>query len=523
MNKLEFGTAGIREKIGSGIEHLNIAHVRRIINGYAKYLVNKYHNQEIKIVIGRDNRRKSYSFALCSAQILDSYGIKVYFSKEICPTPFVSFSIMHFKAHGGINITASHNPKEYNGIKLYNELGFQMLPEEINEITSYCEEYERYDETYKTANNVKKTDFNNLEFISNRVKNEYLSSVAQIADNLNDSINLVPKNIKIVYSPLHGTGAKFVPKLFNKLFAKSNESTNNSIFYVKEHMKIDANFKYVQYPNPEKHSAYELLIKLGKVKKADILLMSDPDSDRVGLAVWHNNDYRILNGNETAIIIYKFLLDLAKCSIKQPNEYYIVYSFVSSNIPEILALREGINSVVVPTGFKWIGKIINKLSKENKKFMFAFEESYGSLINENLSKDKDALQSISILTKMASYYKKQNKTLIDLLNEVYESVGYVASENVEIEVDENVDLWILQKRFKELNFEDKIVEDFNLKTDFMKSNMIQIKFKKDNSWLALRPSGTEPKIKFYIFAFDKTIELATEKLNRFKATIKSIL
>nr|WP_307917289.1 phospho-sugar mutase [Mycoplasmopsis bovis] len=435
----------------------------------------------------------------------------------------MSFSIMHFKAHGGINITASHNPKEYNGIKLYNELGFQMLPEEINEITSYCEEYERYDETYKTANNVKKTDFNNLEFISNRVKNEYLSSVAQIADNLNDSINLVPKNIKIVYSPLHGTGAKFVPKLFNKLFAKSNESTNNSIFYVKEHMKIDANFKYVQYPNPEKHSAYELLIKLGKVKKADILLMSDPDSDRVGLAVWHNNDYRILNGNETAIIIYKFLLDLAKCSIKQPNEYYIVYSFVSSNIPEILALREGINSVVVPTGFKWIGKIINKLSKENKKFMFAFEESYGSLINENLSKDKDALQSISILTKMASILQKTKQNINRLIKwSVW--ICRICSK-WKCWNRSRWKCWFVDitKRFKELNFEDKIVEDFNLKTDFMKSNMIQIKFKKDNSWLALRPSGTEPKIKFYIFAFDKTIELATEKLNRFKATIKSIL
>lgn len=523
MNKLEFGTAGIRGKIGSGVENLNIAHVRRIIHGYAKYLINKYAKQEIKVVIGRDNRRKSYSFALCSAQILDSYGIKVYFSKNICPTPFVSYSIMHYKAHGGINITASHNPKDYNGIKLYNESAFQMLPEEIQEVSSYFDDYEKYLEPYKTVKSIKKSDFNNLEFIPEKVKDKYLNSVAQIANNLDKSINLNPENIKVVYSPLHGTGSKFVPKLFKKLFSESASDINESIFYVKEHMKIDANFKYVQYPNPEKHSAYEFLIKLGKQKDADILLMSDPDSDRVGLAVKHRDEYRILNGNETAIIVFKFLLDLSKSTIKQPNNHYIIYSFVSTNIPEILALSEGIKSVVVPTGFKWIGKIINEFSNEGKKFMFAFEESYGSLIDENLSRDKDALQSIAILTKMASYYKKKNKTLIDLLNEVYETVGYVASENIEIEIDESTDLALLQEKFKNLNFENKIIEDFNLKSNFMKSNMIQIKFKNDNSWLALRPSGTEPKIKFYVFAFDKTIDLAQQKLNKFKETIKSIL
>ncbi|WP_029513832.1 phospho-sugar mutase [Mycoplasmopsis primatum] len=520
MKKLEFGTAGIRGKIGKGEENLNFAHVQRIAHGYSKYLLAKYPNQLIKVVIGRDNRHKSYSFAQCCATILDSYGINVIFSKDISPTPFVSFAIMHYQAHGGINITASHNPKEYNGIKIYNNLAMQCLPDEMDEMISYFEPYANYSESFKLQKSIKKSDYKNLEFISKKVIDKYINAVALVGEQNGDN-NLFPSDIKIAYTPLHGTGNKFVPKLFNILFSKNDKKHCENVFYVKEQMKQDSRFSSCIFPNPEKKQAYELVIKLGKKVDADILLMTDPDSDRVGLAVKHNNEYQLLNGNETAIIITKFLLDTFR--IENTNNYYLVYSYVSTNVPEILASKKGIESFVVPTGFKWIGMTIDQQKQENRKCLFAFEESYGSLINEDLSRDKDALQSISILAKMASYYKKQGKTLVDLLNEVYDEAGYVSSENVEITIDPNTNLKNLQEKFKNIDLDNKVVVDFNLKNNFLKSNMIQIKFENDNSWLALRPSGTEPKIKFYIFAFDKTAELSKKKLDSFKNKINEII
>ncbi|MBZ4204247.1 phospho-sugar mutase [Mycoplasma tauri] len=517
MKRLEFGTAGIRGTIGKGEGNLNYAHAQRIAHAYAKYLLNKYKNKEIKIVIGRDNRKKSYSFAVTFAQILYSYGIKVIFSRDICATPFVSFAIMYYEAQGGVNITASHNPKEYNGIKLYNDLAFQCLPEEIDEMLKYFEPYETYDENYNISKGFKLKDYPKAIFITKRIKKIYIDPVAKLAVS---DIDKKIDNIKVVYSPLHGTGAKFVPEIFKNIFKTDKNGEISNVFYIKEQMKIDSNFSHCSLPNPEKTSAYDLLIKEGTKNKADILLMTDPDSDRVGLAVLHKNKYRLLNGNDTATIISKYLLDNYDFD---HDKSYLVYSFVSSNIPEILANKKGIKSYVVPTGFKWIGMIIDEQRKLNNKCFYAFEESYGSLINEELSRDKDAFQSVSLLCKMASEYKKQGLTLVDLLDEIYQQVGYVASEVVDITVSQETNLEDLQTNFSNLKLDDKIIEDYNKKEGFMKANMIKIKFKNDNSWLALRPSGTEPKIKFYIFAFDKSPELAIVKLNNFKSMISQII
>lgn len=515
MKKLEFGTAGIRGKIGQNEDHLNYAHVQRIAHGYAKYLKNKYPNEKIKVVIGRDNRLKSYGFSICCAHILNSYGIEVIYSKNISPTPFVSFCILEYKAHGGINITASHNPKEYNGIKLYNNMASQCLPEEISEIVSYFEPYENYSEKYEGKMLLNKKVCKNLTYISKKTQDKYLDLILKVGGDIK------VENIKVAYSPLHGTGRNYAKKIFEKLGLNLNENNYQTAFFAKEQMIQTPHFTYCKYPNPEKPEAFELLKKVGLKNNIDILLMTDPDSDRVGIAVKDKDGYRLFNGNETATIIFKYLLDTTPNI--DINKQYLIYSFVSSNVPSVLAKNKNIPSYVVPTGFKWIGMLINQFIKENKRCLFVFEESYGSLINEDIARDKDALQSIVILCKMASYYKKQNKTLINVLDDVYKETGYVASANVEIIVDENTNLKELQNKFKNLPFNNKVILDYNERTDFMKANMIKIEFTDDNSWLALRPSGTEPKIKFYIFSFDKTEHEAKVKLEKFKSIIQEML
>ncbi|WP_245598354.1 phospho-sugar mutase [Mycoplasmopsis lipofaciens] len=507
IKKLEFGTAGIRGKLGKNEDHLNYAHVQRVAHGFSNYLLNKYPNQEIKIAIGRDNRRMSYSFAICCAMILNNYGIKVFFSKDITPTPFVSYAILKNKMQGGINITASHNPAEYNGIKLYNEMGSQCLPKEIDEMTSFFESYEKYDENFNIQKLTKKT-FKNINFFSKKMKDSYIDEICNIANDIDTD------NIKLAYSPLHGTGSKFAPQIFEKLGLGEN------VYFVKKQMKIDRNFTHCSYPNPEKQDAYIMLEKLARKNNCDLFLVTDPDSDRVGLGIKHNDKYVLLNGNETATLIANFVINvLNKDSMNINNTKYMVHSYVSSNMPAIIAKEKNIDSYVVPTGFKWIGMIINEQSKQNRECIYAFEESYGSLNKEFVSRDKDALQSVVILPRMVSYYKKQGKTLVDVLNDIYEKYGYIVSGNIEIEIEAGINLEDLQNRFKNLNFENQIIVDYNKKDNFLKSNMIKIEFTDDNSWLALRPSGTEPKIKYYIFAFGKTQTAAQEKFDFFKTKI----
>ncbi|RMX35060.1 phospho-sugar mutase [Mycoplasmopsis fermentans] len=516
MNKkLEFGTAGIRGILGSGEDRLNVAHVQRVIHGFAKYLKNKYsHINPITVVIGRDNRRFSATFATLSAQILNQYDIKVIFPLYLTPTPFVSFAILREHAQGGINITASHNPAEYNGIKLYNDMGSQCLPEEIKEISAYFEDYSKYDENLKVPK--KEAIFKELKnhkFYPKKLYNEYIDRILKLGGLVDLS------DISLIYSPLHGTGRDFVSDIFNKFIERYRLKPEN-VHYVKSQMYPSTSFRHCKYPNPEREKTYSKSIKQAQKHNADIILVTDPDSDRVGLVVRHNNEYVRLNGNETATIIFDYLIK--KSSTSNFANQYMVYSYVSSNMPAILARKNGIKVYEVPTGFKWIGMIINEEIKKDQHCMFAFEESYGSLIDESLARDKDAIQSVAILVKIAAEYKKENKTIVDALNEIYKENGYIVSGNVEIMTDENTSLSNIQNSFINLDLDNKIVDDFNKKTDFTKSNMIKITFSNDDSWLALRPSGTEPKIKFYIFAFGKDQQEAQAKFDNFARIIKEI-
>lgn len=504
--RLEFGTAGIRGKIGLGQEFLNLAYVKQIITGFALYLIDKYQNTKEKIVvIGRDNRNMSKEFAYYAAKILSNYNIKVKLSQPICPTPFVSFAILNYQAIGGINITASHNPKEYNGIKLYNPIGGQCLPEEIEEIKNF---FPAYDSKFEKE----KVNFlleENVEYIPENMYVDFYQKVLKI-----DKLEKID-NVKILYSPLHGTGLDAAKFIKQNCF-KNPQDFNLDTLQAKE----DIDFSNCKNPNPETKEAYEVLIEIDQKSNHiyDALIVTDPDSDRVGIVIYKNDQYYYLNGNETAIIIFDYLL-----KTKKPNSNdFLCYSYVSTNLPAVMANEHRMKIYEVPTGFKWMGKIINEHPQEN--LYFAFEESYGSLIDSNISRDKDAIQSLYILTKIISYYKKQNKDIVDVLDSIYKKYGYVESKNINVNLQNN-DFSILpkiQKSFKDINFKDATLIDYNLATDFTKSNMLKYVFK-DNSWIALRPSGTEPKIKFYIFAYGKTKELASKKYVQLEQQILNIL
>lgn len=495
---LDFGTAGIRGIIGEGPSRLNYGYVEQIADGIVQYLKSQNESEKL-VVIGRDNRLMSYEFSVYFANLLTKNGINVLFNEEISPTPFVSYLILKHKADLGINITASHNPAEYNGIKLYNNKANQLLPEEVLELKKYFKKYYEI----KSFNDIELNKNSYLHLVSQEDKNDYIEKVVNIA-NLSKNIKKI-SNLKIVYSPLHGTGIYFVPTILNKIYAEG------SYLFADKHMVKDSNFTYAKKPNPELKEVFDELIKTAKDKNIDLLLVTDPDSDRVGVAVKHNNEFILLNGNETALIIFNYLVE---------NNFYkknssLIYSFVSSPLLANISELNNIDVYEVPTGFKWIGDVINK---NNLCSVFAFEESYGSLIEPSLARDKDAIQSVVALSFIASELKKQNINLIEYLEKIYQKYGYIQSETISYEFNEIQKINSIRNNFPKLEFYEDSFEIKDYKYEEISSDMIKITLK-DKSTISYRPSGTEPKIKFYIYAYGITKNEALEKIQKIKLVL----
>ncbi|ADE19954.1 phospho-sugar mutase [Mycoplasma crocodyli] len=498
--KLDFGTAGIRGILGPNENQLNENYIYQIANGVAKYLKqNKCLNQSV--VIGRDNRRKSKDFALLFAHIISSYGIKVYYSQEITPTPFLSYLILKLKVGIGINITASHNPAQYNGVKLYNKNANQMLPDEIKELKAFFEPYKNILNTLDTYN-----DISNIEYVEPKLKSEYIQKVIKVGGGFNQG------NLRIAYSPQHGTGAYYATRILDALV-----DIKNTYFATKQ-MIEDPNFTYSENPNPESLSAYTELINVARNNNdIDLLITTDPDSDRVGAMIKHNDEYVLLDGNQTATIILDYLINFNKGNLE---DTYMVYSYVSSNLPAIIAKKNNVKVFEVPTGFKWIGDLINK--NQNLRHLFSFEESYGSLIDEELARDKDALQSLVIIIKIAQYYKNKGMTLIDALNSIYRKYSFVKSKTISHEMSDMSMIKNFREKFNSLSFPNSTYQKIDYLNDNNPTDMIKYKFD-DNSWISYRPSGTEPKIKFYIFALDKDEATAQNKLENYQKIIEVLI
>lgn len=509
---LEFGTGGLRGIMGAGTNRMNSYTVGKASLGFAKYLKDKY-DGEISVVIACDSRLNSRAFEWDSARVFASQGIKVYAYTQIVPVPMLSFATRYLHCNAGVMITASHNPKEYNGYKAYDNTGCQLCTNDAKEVLSYINAIDDYSSVY---NDVKTVD----EYISDGM-------IVGVYDELFDEFIKAVKTqslynehseLKIVYTPLHGTGNVPVRKVLE----------DKIVYVVKEQEEPNGNFPTVVSPNPEDRKALTLGIELAKEKDADIVLGTDPDCDRVGVAVKHNGEYVLLTGNQTGALLVNFVLTMKKDSLNSKST--LVKTIVTSELGANIGRSFGLQVEETLTGFKYIGDKINKFETSGEQeFVIGYEESYGYLVGTH-ARDKDGVVSSMLVCEMAAWYKNQGKTLVDGLNEIYDKYGYyldfldsfVLKGKDGAEKIQNLMVEFRDKG-KELLPDIKEIVDFKDGIrDLPKENVLKYIFN-DGSWMAVRPSGTEPKIKVYYSIVDPDKSKAKARLENIRQIISSII
>ena len=509
---LEFGTGGLRGIMGAGTNRMNSYTVGKASLGFAKYLKDKY-DGEISVVIACDSRLNSRAFEWDSARVFASQGIKVYAYTQIVPVPMLSFATRYLHCNAGVMITASHNPKEYNGYKAYDNTGCQLCTDDAKEVLSYINAIDDYSSVY---NDVKTVD----EYISDGM-------IVGIYDELFDEFIKAVKTqslynehseLKIVYTPLHGTGNVPVRKVLE----------DKIVYVVKEQEEPNGNFPTVVSPNPEDRKALTLGIELAKEKDADIVLGTDPDCDRVGVAVKHNGEYVLLTGNQTGALLVNFVLTIKKDSLNSKST--LVKTIVTSELGANIGRSFGLQVEETLTGFKYIGDKINKFETSGEQeFVIGYEESYGYLVGTH-ARDKDGVVSSMLVCEMAAWYKNQGKTLVDGLNEIYDKYGYyldfldsfVLKGKDGAEKIQNL-MVEFRNKGKELLPDIKEIVDFKDGIrDLPKENVLKYIFN-DGSWMAVRPSGTEPKIKVYYSIVDPDKNNAKARLEEIRQTISLII
>ncbi len=516
---ISFGTAGLRGIIGVGTNRMNIYIVKKTTLGFFNYMVKRYPDAlERGVAIAYDCRRKSKEFARASAEVLSSFGMKVYLFSDLRPTPELSFAVRSLKCVGGIMITASHNPPQYNGYKVYDDAGCQLIPEYADMVTKEIE-------NVKDMFNIQGSKNAEIKIIDKEIDDKYLSQVKSIA------VNDVKKdNIKIVYTPLHGTGLVHMEHLLKDCGYKY-------VYPVKEQMVADSEFSTLKLPNPEEPSAFELSLKLGKEIDADILIATDPDADRMGIAAKDNNgEYQLLTGNQTGAILLNYLA----LNKKHDKNSYVYNTIVTSNIAKAICEKHNLTLVQTLTGFKYIGEQAALLEGTNKSFFFGYEESYGCVVSPFV-RDKDSFQATLLLCEVASYYKERGKTLVNVLDEIYEEYGYYLEdvENIALaglegsEKIKRIMAHFQNSDFKEMAGKkiiriedyDKSVAKENEKLEpitLPKSLVLRYIFS-DGGYFALRPSGTEPKLKIYIAICGKNKKDAQEFIEKLRKELLTIV
>lgn len=532
---LEFGTAGMRGIIGAGINRMNIYTVRQATEGLA-LLMDTLDEATKKrgVAISFDSRHHSEDFAHEAARVLGAHGIASFVFESLRPTPELSFTVRHLKTYAGIMITASHNPKEYNGYKIYGEDGGQMPPKESDMITEFVRQAQDLF-AIKVADKAEILENGLMKIIGIAVDNAYLAEVKKVTINP-ELVKKEGRTLKLIFSPLHGTGAI--------LGEKALQGAGFSNFtMVSEQATPDPDFSTVKKPNPEDAAAFDLAIKHGKEEDADLLIAVDPDADRLGAAVRQpSGEYQLLTGNQIAAIMLDYILTARKNAGTLPANAAVVKSIVSSEFATAITESYNVEMIDVLTGFKFIAEQI-KLFEEtnNHSFMFGFEESYGYLIRPFV-RDKDAIQSLVMLAEVAAYYKSEGKNLYDGLQELFAKFGYFAEKTVSLTfdgVEGAQQIKDLMTKFRETAPADfagvgvATMEDFanSRKTtaagdvssiELPKSNVLKYLLE-DGSWIAVRPSGTEPKIKFYIGTQGSTQEESIRKRQAFEDDIKSFI
>ena len=516
-----FGTAGMRGLMGIGPNRLNIYTIRKATQGFANFL-NK--NNLHSVAIAYDNRFNSKEFAFDCAALLASNGIKSYIFDSLRPTPELSYTVRYYKCDGGIMITASHNPKEYNGYKLYDETGCQLIPtiaakviEEVNALDNILDI--KPSDTY---------DKSLINVVNKEVDEAYYSDVESIQ--LRKDVN---KDFKIAFSPEHGASYSAVMETLKRAGYDVKEVVSQS--------NPDPAFSGTKTPNPEEKGAYEEVLKLAKDIDAKLLLVCDPDGDRMGVGIKHNGEYVVLNGNQTGALLLEYILSSYEELGIKVNNPCMFNTVVTSDIGEAIARYHGCDNERTLTGFKYIGNKVRQYEKDNAKtYVFGYEESYGSLIKPFV-RDKDATQACLLLAEACAYYLSKGKTLMDVMNECYDRVGYYYDTQISVMLpgaDGAQKLQAIMSNIREnpLNvpgFKTLKIEDYKLQKVYVDDKVEEFKlhdvsdvlkyYLEDGSFIAIRPSGTEPKCKCYLSVKDTSMDKAKEKCDGFIAYVKTVL
>lgn len=531
---LEFGTAGMRGIIGPGINRMNIFTVRQATEGLARFMdTQDLATKKRGVAIAYDSRHMSPEFAMEAAKTLAKHDIPSFVFESLRPTPELSFAVRFEEAFAGIMITASHNPAAYNGYKIYGEDGGQMPPEHADALTAFVRQVENPLEVeVLSEEEAKQADLINM--IGEEIDKAYLKEMKSVTIN-QELINEMGEELKLIYTPLHGTGRMLGEKALQQAGFKS-------YMLVPEQAIADPDFSTVKSPNPEEPGAFEYAMKLGEKENADLLIATDPDADRLGAAVrLPDGSYQVLTGNQIGALLIRYILQAHQDAGTLPKNAAVLKSIVSSELPTAIAKSYGAEMISVLTGFKFIAEKIQQYEDDGSHtFMFGFEESYGYLIKPFV-RDKDAIQALILLAEVAAYYKKAGKTLYDGLQDILAEYGYFAEKTISVTLNGEAGAAKIEEILG--NLRQEAPKDFAgvkvvLTEDFLKgettdesgktspiemppSNVLKYVLA-DETWIAIRPSGTEPKIKFYIGVKGESQADAVNKLETFETAIKQL-
>ncbi|MEE0946115.1 MAG: phospho-sugar mutase [Acutalibacteraceae bacterium] len=527
---LEFGTGGLRGEIGAGTNRMNVYTVSKATQGLSEYVNSVSKNG--KVAIAYDSRIKSDVFARTAASIFAANGITVYIYKELMPTPMLSYAVRYFGCDAGVVITASHNPAKYNGYKAYGSDGCQLNLEASKYVLSIMNKVDIFD-------GIKSMDFHTavnegkIIYIENDVIESYLDEVQKCS--VAKDIDL--SGLNVIYTPLHGSGNKPVRAILDRIGIKN-------VSIVSEQELPDGNFPTAPYPNPEIKQPFELALKLAETVKPDLLLATDPDCDRVGIAVRHNGEYKLFSGNDVGALLLSYIIERRTATGTMPSNPIAVKTIVTTELCKKIADAHNIELIDVLTGFKFIGEQIGLLEKngEESRYIFGFEESYGYLAGSYV-RDKDAVVASMLICEMVAYYKQKNQNLVDVLDSIYKEYGYFycSQKNYTFEgaagmmhISEIMDnlrkcppTEILgEKTVKICDYDNSVqtncLTGVTSKIELPSSNVLSFETA-DGCSLIARPSGTEPKIKFYLSAVAKTDETCSEKLKALENYTKELI
>ena len=524
---IEFGTAGMRGVLGPGTNRINLHTIRKATQGFADYIKEQGEKAcQEGIAIGYDNRHMSQKFAYDCADLLAKNGIRAYVFESLRPTPELSFAVRHLGCFGGIMITASHNPRQYNGYKLYDSKGCQLIPDLAAAVT---EKVNAIEDELSIDTKITDEQKELIKVIGVDVDRPYYDAVESIQ--LNPEVK---KDIRIVFSPEHGTANIPVRTIY--------EETGYHCIPVEEQCTPDPDFSNTPTPNPEQPGAYELALKYAKENDADIILVCDPDADRMGVGVKHDGEYVVMTGNQSGAVLLEYILEQLDRQGKMPENPVMFNTVVTSDLGEKVASAHGVETEKTLTGFKFIGEKVAKYEQNHaKNYVFGYEESYGSLIKPFV-RDKDAPQACLMLAEAASWYKEnEGKDLVDVLEDLYKKHGTYEESQIAIELDGEAGANRIKKILSDLredspaeiagvpvvrseDFKESLIRE-NGKTEelkgFVKSDVLKY-FLEDGSWIAVRPSGTEPKCKFYYCIKGENHADAKEKTAKYQKAMAEL-